>query len=70
MTFWRYRWKQICFQCYILDNTLDNGTPDRDNYFDGNNDHDNNNHNSDDNNDDKEWWWQIKTLMMIMVIRQ
>ena len=56
MTFWRYRWKQICFQSYILDNTLDNGTPDRDNYFDGNNDHDNNNHNSDDNNDDKEWW--------------
>ena len=37
-----------------MNNTLDNGTPDRDNYFDGNNDHDNNNHNSDDNNDDKE----------------
>ena len=40
---------------YILDNTLDNSTPDEDNNFDDNND-DDNNHNRDDNNDDKQWW--------------
>ena len=32
---------------YILDNALDNSTPDGDNDFDDNNDDDNNNHNSD-----------------------
>ena len=56
MTFWRYRWKQVCFWNYILDNTLDIGTPGGDNDFDHKNDDDddnNNNNNSDDNNDDK-----------------
>ena len=55
MTFWRYRWKQVCFRNYILDNILDTGTPDGDgnNSFDDNNDDDNNNHNSDGNHDDK-----------------
>ena len=58
ITFWVrlvniYGWKQVCFRNYILDNTLDNGTPDVDNDFDDNKDDDDNNHNSDDNNDDK-----------------
>ena len=53
ITFWRYRWKQVCFWNYILDNTLDNDTPDGYNDFDDNNDDDKNNHNSDENNDDK-----------------
>ena len=54
ITFWRYRWKQVCFWNYILDNTLDIGTPSGDNDFDHkNDDDDNNNNNSDDNNDDK-----------------
>ena len=56
ITFWRYRWKQVCFWNYILDNILDNNTPDKDNNFDDNNDDDNNNHNSDDDNEDKQWW--------------
>ena len=43
----------LCFRNYILDNTLDNGTPDGYNDFDDNNDDDNNSHNSDGNNDDK-----------------
>ena len=50
-----YGWKQVCFHNYILDNTLDNSTPDGDNDFDDNDD-DDNNRNSDDNNDDKQWW--------------
>ena len=50
-----YGWKQVCFRNYILDNTLDNRTPDGDNNFVDNND-DNDNHNSDGNNDHK-WWW-------------
>ena len=51
MTFWRYGWKQVCFRNYILDDTLDNVTPDGDNDFDDNNDDNDNNHNSDENND-------------------
>ena len=42
------------FPDYILDNTLNNDTPDGDNGFNDNNDDDNNNHASDDNNDDKQ----------------
>ena len=53
LTFWRYGWKKVCFQNYILDDTLDNSIPDGDNDFDGDNDGDNNNHNSDGNNDNK-----------------
>ena len=53
--FLKVRWKQDCFQNYILDNTLDNSTPAGHKDFDENNDdNNNNNHNSsDDNNDDK-----------------
>ena len=43
---------QVCFWNYVLDNTLDNDTPDGDNGFDDKND-DNNNHNSDNNNVNK-----------------
>ena len=43
---------KIFFHNYILDNILDNGTPDGDNYFNDNNDNDENNYNSDDNNYD------------------
>ena len=46
-----YGWKQVCFRNYILDNILDNRTPDGDNDFVDNND--DNNHNSDGNNHDK-----------------
>ena len=52
--------KQVCFQNYILDNTLNNDTPDGDNGFNDNNDDDNNNHDSDDNNDDKQQWKELK----------
>ena len=55
-TFWRSGWKRVCLQKYILDNTLNNDTPDGDNGFNDNN-HDglnNKNHDSDGNNDDKQ----------------
>ena len=55
-TFWRWGWKQVCFQNYILDNTLNKDTADGDNGLNDNNADDNNNHGSDDNNDDKQWW--------------
>ena len=49
---------QVCFQNCILDNTINNDTPDGDGFNDGfndNNDDGNNNHDCDDN-DDKLWW--------------
>ena len=49
----KLRWKQVCFHNYILDNTLDDGTPDGDDDFNDNNDDDNNNRNSDDHNVDE-----------------
>ena len=54
MAFSRYRWTQVCFRNYILNNTLDNDTPDGDKDFNEKNDDDNNNHNSSDDNDDKQ----------------
>ena len=47
-------WKQVCFQNCIVDNALNNDTPDGDNGINDKNDDDNNNHDSDDNNDDKQ----------------
>ena len=53
IAFWRNGWKQVCFENYLLDYTLDNDTQNGDNNIHDNNDDASDNHDRDDNNDDK-----------------
>ena len=51
------KWKKkVCFQNYVLFDTLEKDTPDGDNDINDNSADDNYNYDTDDNNDDKLCW--------------